>query len=139
MAVNSFVLISNTGSLGGALKLAIVQDSWRVWTEDSEVFTGLDGGTTIGIGARTGKLRWTFTGLVQKVGASGYVSLDGSGQTVFQWAASTTAAQRLLKFQDVFGAAYDVVWKTGFKPVPVTGGMHGTAEWHRINVELWQA
>jgi hypothetical protein len=143
MATFPHVLISNTGAIGGALKFPIRQDSWRVWTDPAEVFTGLDGSTSIAIGAQTGKLRWSFTGLVQKVGASTYVSLDGAGQTVFQWAASTTVAQRLLKFQDIYGllatTGYDVVWMSAYKPVPLTGGINLNGEWFEIPVELWQA
>lgn len=142
MATTPYVLISNTGAIAGALKMYIIQETWRAWTVDSAVFVGLDGTATVAISAETGKLRWSFDALIQKVGATGFVSLDGAGQTAFEWAATTTASKRLLKFQDMYGllasTGYSVVWKSGYKPVPKTGGINGNSEWFRMPVELWQ-
>ena len=140
---NAYVTISNTGSIGGGLKAQVKQGTWHETKPTPESFTGLDGTSTRSVGAGFGKWRFKGTLLVQKVGATGYVSLDAAGQSVEEWATTTTAAKTLLKVQginyDTDATTYDMLWISPYdQGSGLTSGLNGKSEWYEVDMELLQ-
>ena len=135
---NNYVTISNTGNIGGGAKLIVMYGTWKVMQPDYDFFIGLDGSASVGIGSDTNKKRWEFVGRCQLVGATGYASLTGAGQSVINWATSQTPAERLLKMTDIYAVTYDVLWVGPYAPMPITGDTAGNGEWYKVPVKLVQ-
>lgn len=129
---NPYVKISNTGSTAG-YKIVPVEN-WQPMKPDADIFTGLDGDTTISIGAAATKWEWQFTALVQSTAAAGTAAwIDMQA-----YLNPTSAASAALKFQSVEGVDYDVAIPSGYQPTFLTNGVNGDNEYARLTVRVRQ-
>lgn len=135
---NGFITVSNTGSIGGGLKLVVAANTWRMYMSAPTITDDLAGLRTLSIGAITSKKIWEFTAYIQKVGATGYVSLDAAGQSVLEWSTPPTDAKALLKMTDIDGTAYDVLWASAYAPEALQNYTKGNNEWYKLVVRLVQ-
>jgi hypothetical protein len=134
---NNFVTISNTGSIGGGLKVLHKAFSWEMYYADATVFVGLAGDTTRSAGTDQDKAFFKFTLMAQlTTPASGYAAMEGAGQCVKIWAKPDTAAHALLIITDPEGTTYNVVWQSAYIKRPMTNYTHGATEWCSMDVLL---
>lgn len=128
----SYVQFSITGSTTGYLKVQV--EDWKHYRADNEEFTGLNGDSTISIGAIGAKNQWKFNALVQQTGTTGYASW--TDMIALMNPSTTTAALPLM--QDVNGTDYSVVVPTGYAPQLLTNGLRGASEYARIPMRIKQ-
>ena len=132
---NSYVMISSSGSLTGALKLTVKYGTWRRSKPADDEFIGLDGDTNISIGAASGKTLWQFTAYVKVTPDAGYVSLD----QLEAYLKSQTLASRMNFFQDVYGNGHAAKSSGVWDPVPTAGDTFGANELYEVPVRVREA
>jgi hypothetical protein len=131
MAYNRYVILSNTGAIGGGRRLYLRLATWRAPGPPAKLRTTLNGRAYGVLGAYS--QLWTFTALVQDVPASLYFSRA----EVEAYGRPTTAAAARLKFQDIWGTVHDAAFAAPVDLVPALAPvMEGDEGWYELAVTL---
>lgn len=101
MAINNYVILSNTGAIGGGKKLDVLLATWREPRRSISARATLTDKTYAVIGA--GRTPWAFRLQVLHTPRTGYFSKA----ELEAYLDVTTAATALWKFQDIYGTVWD--------------------------------
>lgn len=134
---NSYIILSNTGAIGGGKRVRILADTWRM-------ASGRDVTPEITLNAKRyapidiDLPVYTVNVLVRETESdSNYFSLSGLRAVRF----GSTAASRRLKFQDPFGTTHDALWVSAWDPAPaLANNLDGSDGWYGLTIRLeeWQ-
>jgi len=126
VAVNQYVILSNTGNIAGGKKIYVRLNTW-VETARSVNSRATLSDKSYGV-LSAGRPAWVFTILAAATAWSGYFTKD----EILAYYNSTTASTFLWKFQDIFGNVIDAMPEgtIAFRPAlaPVLDGADGWFE-----------
>lgn len=134
---NSYIILSNTGAIGGGKRVRILANTWRMAsgrdvtpdiTLNAKRYAPID--IDLPIYAVDVLVRGTESD-------SNYFSLSALRAVRF----GSTAANRRLKFQDPFGTVHDALWVSAWDPAPaLANNLDGSDGWYGLTIRLeeWQ-
>jgi len=130
---NSYIILSNTGAIGGGKRVRILANTWRM-------ASGRDVTPEITLNAK----RYAPVDIDLPVYAFGaYVRETESDSNYFSLSAlravrfGSTAASRKLKYQDPYGTTRDVLWTSLWDPTPaLPSALDGAEGWYTITITL---
>ncbi len=131
--MNQYVILSNTGSLAGGLKLMFVPSSYNDDKEPPRERKTLSGKTNLSFAPPA--FRCSFTAHVQHTLSSQYSGYITSDQLKAMFAGTTMASRKLI-FSDPFGAIKNVVMTKCASEPALKGVLDGASGWHTFHIEL---
>ena len=130
---NAYVILSNTGAIGGGKRIRLYQQTYRQTSGlqiAPEITLNAKRYAPVDIDLPT----YTFSAYVRETESDGnYFSLSGLRAVRF----GSTAASRKLKYQDPYGTTRDVLWTSSWDPAPaLPSALDGADGWYTITITL---
>ncbi|MFZ4773929.1 MAG: hypothetical protein ACOYM3_01110 [Terrimicrobiaceae bacterium] len=122
------IILSNTALISDGTQFKVKYDTWKRSKPAYETGVGLNADAYQNVGAANAKWAWQ---------ATIYATYNTLAQLEV-YATTQTASLRTLKFQDVYGTVFDVLWMGPFLPAPASGDLNGANELYEVEMKLVQ-